>query len=204
MENYRPNSHRSKKEEETKVDILPKIKPVATGVRKKKLLNGILGAFLNEDVDDAKKVIIEELIIPGLKEFAMNSLEVILTGSTSGSRRSSNGSKTSYTRYYDDRNRRRDDRDRDHRRSGGRYNYDEIALRSRADAEEVRAGILDIFDHYDTVTVANYYELCHESSDWPDHKYGWTRDDIPSIERARVVHTRDGFILQLPKAYSLD
>ncbi len=56
-----------------------------------------------------------------------------------------------------------------------------------------------LLDKYDSVTVAEFYELCGVSGNFTDNKYGWT-----DIQGASVQRTRNGYLLNMPKPEPLD
>ena len=102
--------------------------------------------------------------------------------------------KVSYTKYYD--------RDYDRpARSRGRYgyDYDDIILDTRKEAEEVLDRMDDLIDNYGVVSVADLYDLVGISGNYTDNKYGWT-----NLRNADVQRVRDGYLLKLPKALPFD
>ena len=116
----------------------------------------------------------------------------------SGGRRGSNASKFSYDAYYgrgtgkDDR--RYDERGSQSRRSG--YNFDEIVLSSRGEAEEVIMKMEELVSVYGIASVADLYELMDVSSNnYTDNNYGWT-----DVRMAEPLRTRDGYIVKMPRA----
>ena len=79
------------------------------------------------------------------------------------------------------------------------YDYDEIVLESRGEAEEVLERMDDLLDNYGIVSVAAFYDLVGITGNYTDNKYGWT-----SLRNASVQRLRDGYLLKLPKALPLD
>ena len=57
----------------------------------------------------------------------------------------------------------------------------------------------ELMHHYKVVSVADFYDLCGITGNYTDNKYGW--EDIRS---ATISHTRDGYIIKLPRAVPLD
>lgn len=105
-----------------------------------------------------------------------------------------NQTSVSYKNYYE-----RDNRDERYSERKRPYNYDEIVIDNRGEAEEVLARMDELIDVYGTVSVADFYELVGASGSYTDNKYGWT-----NIRDARVVRTRDGYIVKLPRAVPLN
>jgi hypothetical protein len=81
------------------------------------------------------------------------------------------------------------------------YNFDIILYENFADAQDVLVAMCEEIDTYGSVPVSEYYELSGRSSEFVDNKYGWTD---PNIANIRPRHTRDGYILDLPKAEPLN
>ena len=57
----------------------------------------------------------------------------------------------------------------------------------------------DLIETYESVSVADLYDLVGKPCNYTDNKYGWT--NIRNVEPVRV---RDGYILKLPKAMPID
>ena len=122
---------------------------------------------------------------------------MILYGEARGKdRRRDSGSRVSYTKYYER------DRDREYDRNRSRrsvYDYDDIILDTRREAEDVLNRMDDLIDAYGMVSVADLYDLVGVSGNYTDNKYGWT-----NLRNAEVRRTRDGYLIKLPKALPFD
>lgn len=195
MEDYKPNSHKSK--EITNVLATKKdIKPIAKAKTKKK--NKLVDTFISEDAQNIKSYILMDVLVPAIKkaisDIVTDGISMLLYGDTShGSKRSS--SVTSYVSYnrYSDRD-RRDDRVT---RTG--YSYDDIVLNTRGEAEEVLDAMDGMLETYGVVSVADMYDLVGITCNYTDNKYGWT-----NLRNAEPVRVRDGYMLKLPKAGPID
>ena len=199
MENYAPNSHRAKKEQQTAVEK-KKVEKVVKGkvkTKKKGELSKLTGMFVSEDVHDVKSYILMDVLVPTIKktisDIIVDSVEMIL-GTGRGDKRS-RADKVSYTSYYD---RSRDRRD-NHSSKINRYDFDDIILDSRGEAEEVLARMDELIDAYKIVSVADLYDLVGITCDYTDNKYGWT-----NLRNAEVIRVRDGYKIKLPKALPID
>ena len=203
MNNYQGNSHRSK--EEVKQEVVSKnITPVAVGkARKKSDTKKFVDTFVAEDITSVKDYIVNEVLLPAAKkaisDIVTNGIEMLLYGEPKSRNRDRSSSKVSYTRYYE----RERDRDRDYER-GARtrvrgYDFDDIILDTRREAEEVLDRMQDLIDNYGMVSVADLYDLVGIDGRYTDNKYGWTQ-----LRSADVKHVRDGYLLMLPKALPLD
>ena len=110
--------------------------------------------------------------------------------------KSSSASKISYRKYYDDRERR--DRESSNRTRTG-YEYDDIILDNRGEAEDVLSRMDELIDTYGVVSVADFYDLVGITGNYTDNKYGWS-----DIRNASVVRVREGYMIKLPKALPLN
>ena len=79
------------------------------------------------------------------------------------------------------------------------YNYDDIILETRGEAEEVLERMEELIETYGIVSVADLYDLVGITGNYTDNKYGWT-----NIRNAEPVRVRDGYMLKLPKALPIN
>lgn len=204
MENYKPNSHKSKSEEAQ--TERPKFEKVIRGNAKVKEKSGVrkfTDVFISEDASSVKSYIFADVLVPAVKklvsDIVKDGIEIVLYGGTSGRNRRSGGSRADYI-SYDRFSDRRDDR-RDYRepRTKTAYSYKEVVLDNRGDAEEVLDRMYEALKEYRAVTVADFYDILGVSHDYTDRKYGWI-----DLSNARVVRVRDGYAFDLPKAMPID
>lgn len=200
MNDYKGNSHRSKEESSNEVVPTKKIERVTTGkTRKKGEMRKIADTFIAEDVRSVKDYIIQEVLIPAAKkaidEMVSNGISMLLYGESKSKNRSRNESRVSYTSYYQ----RERDYDRGTRTRVRGYDYDDIILDTRREAEEVLDRMQDLIDTYGMVSVADLYDLVGINGSYTDNKYGWTR-----LRDVDVQRVRDGYLLKLPKALPFD
>ena len=191
--NYQSNSKKSKintVEDKNKVDKIVK------GKVKTKKKNSILASFINDDLQDIKKYIVEDVLIPTIKktitDVVKNSIDMFFYGEVSRSNRS-NSSRISYSSYYD---RDREPRSRSRRNS---LLIDDIVLESRAEAEEVLDRLDEMIEEFGMASVLNLYDLIGVTAPFTADKYGWT-----DIWNATAVRVRDGYLLKLPRVMPLD
>lgn len=189
--NYQSNSKKSKLntvEDKNKVDKIVK------GKVKTKKKNGILASFINDDLQDIKKYIVEDVLIPTIKktitDVVKNSIDMFFYGEVSRSTRS-NSSRISYSSYYD--------RDREPRSRRNSLLIDDIVLESRAEAEEVLDRLDEMIEEFGMASVLNLYDLIGVTAPFTADKYGWT-----DIRNATAVRVRDGYLLKLPRVMPLD
>lgn len=196
-EEYKSNSYKSKEKE--MVEDKKKVDKVVRGKVKTKKKSGVTkfaDVFISEDIANVKSYIVGEVLVPAMKkalsDIITNGIDMLLYGESGVSKRNSRSSKVSYTKYYND--------ERSPSRSvKSNYNYDDIIIDSRGEAEEVLTRMDELIYSYGMVSVADFYDLVGVTSRYTDNNYGWT-----DIRSARVVHVRDGYIIKLPRAVPLD
>lgn len=195
MLDYKSNSHKSKEN----IDIPEKkIEKVVSGkvlTKKKSLLVKIVELFLPEDVTDLKTYFVQDIAVPHAKKIVSEFIDMALYGSSGGSNRQTTASKISYRSYYDEKNKP----SKPVSRTRVEYDYSNIILESRGEAEEVLARLDELVDKYGLASVADLNELVGISGEYTDNKYGWT-----DVRNAMVVRTRDGYLIKMPKAMPLD
>lgn len=203
MENYKPNSHRSKEvQKETSQEERKKLEKVVKGqvkVKKKSEMSKFAEAFVAEDAKNVGSYVFTDVLIPAVKklitDIVTDGINMILYGGTSKVNRNSNASYVSYRQYSD----RRDDSRSSASVARNGYSHDDIVLESRGEAEEVLSRMDELIDTYGMVSVADMYDLVGKSCNYTDNKYGWT-----NIRNAEPVRVRDGYMLKLPKALPIN
>ncbi len=202
MEEYKSNSHKSK---EKTNDPIPekKVEKVISSTaktKKKNELRKLTDVFVSEDVENVKSYILLDVLVPAVKkaisDIVTNGIDMILYGESNRNASKSTASKISYRNYYD---RANNQRDRSVNRTKPGYNYDDILLDNRGEAEDVLARMDELVETYGMVSVADFYDLVGVTGNYTDNKYGWT-----DIRNASVVRTRDGYMIKLPKALPLN
>lgn len=195
MENYQPNSNLYKTEQKEKEKRVKK--PVVTGkviTKKKSGLRKFTDEFISDDARNVKSYIFGDVIIPTIKKTLLDivtiGFEMMLYGESRGGRKRSTVDKVSYTKYSD----------RDYAEPRSRreevYDYDEVYLTTRGEAEDVLDAMSDIINEYENISIGDFKELVGiRTINYMDNKYGWT-----SMRGMDVVHTRDGYWIKLPKA----
>lgn len=198
MEEFKPNSHKSK-------ELTPvpekKVEKIVKGTVKSKKKNGIdrlKDNFISEDAANIKTYVVMDVLIPAVKkaicDIVKNGVDMILYGESGRSNRRPS-EYVSYDRRYLDRGGSRF-YNADRARIG--YSYNDIILETRGEAEDVLARMDELIEIYGMVSVADLYDLVGITGNYTDNKYGWT-----NIRNAEPVHVRDGYMLRLPKVTSL-
>ena len=200
MENYVSNSNKKTEETTPKVQETRTIQKAANGrIKKKSSLAKAAGSFLQDDIDSVKDYIINDVLKPAIKrtisEMVRNGIDMLLYGEVKhdGKRSSS----ISYRDYYD---RDRDHRDRrDEPRSKSVFEYDDIIYDTRSEAETVLELMTELIEKYRVASVSDLYEFSKLTGPYTGNRYGWT-----DISDARIIHSRDGYMIRFPKAKALD
>lgn len=179
------------------------VKQVVTGrvaIREKPFLIRLFG----DNLSSIGEYILYDVLLPAAKstfsDIVTNSIEMMLYGEASNSRRLRRDRGRTYVSYnsiYD--RRRSSSRPSRERRTASRHSFSDVILDTRQDAEEVLGSLVELVDTYDVASVADFYAAVGLEAEWSDNKYGW--DNLASSEVRRV---RDGYILKLPKPMILD
>lgn len=191
MDEYKTNSHKSKAKAEEK-----KIEKIVTGrvtSKKKSGFRKFTDLLVPEDMDSVKSYILLDVVIPTIRDGLFDAVRTILYGGKGGHGKPS--SKVQYRSYYD--SNRRDGAASVKNRND--YDYNDITLDDRGEAEEVLMRMDELLDTYGVVSVADFYDLVGVVGNYTDGKYGWT-----NLRNASVVRGRDGYKIRLPKALPLD
>ena len=195
---YRSNSNKSKEEKPEKKRA-QKIVSGPVRSRKKSGLKKLADVFVQEDVDSVKAFIFTDVLVPALKKLVWDVITggadmALFGGSGNSEKRKTNTGRVSYRRYYDEKH------DRHSTPVRGGYDFDDIVLDNRSEAEDVLTAMDEIVDTYGVVSVLDYYDLAGYNSTPTDNKYGWT-----DIRSAKIVRMRDGgYVIKLPRARPLD
>lgn len=203
MREYQSNSHKSR-EAATEAAAERRAKKVVTGNVKLKKNDGrkIASMFISEDIRSVKTYVIEEVIVPmiknGIVEAGKTFIEMIFLGEDRRDRRRSGNlsDRVSYRRYYDDRN-----SGTSHRvsSSSSQFEYRDPIFDNRGDAERVLLELKGIRDDYGIVKVGDMYDLMGEVAPHTAFDYGWT-----DLSRAEIRRCREGYEIILPKAMAID
>jgi hypothetical protein len=202
---YKSNSYKSKEEQTKTTDTEKRVEKVVQGKvqTKKNTIHRFTDVFISEDIANVKSYIIMDVLVPAIKkavsDIVTNGIDMILYGESGRNKNRSSGSKISYVNYYD---RRSDDRRYDEPRNTsarGGMNFDDLRFEHRRDAEAVLDQMAEVIDRFTFVTVSDMYDMADVTAPFTGNKYGWT-----SVRNAEVVHTRDGYIIKLPKATLID
>lgn len=197
MANYPPSSITEEQEERRKVES------VVTGkatIRKKTMAAKVMDMFFPEGISKVKDYILNDVLIPKLKQTVVESVDVFFNGEVTTRHGAGTYSKASYNDYskYSNASAKRETRD-PNLRSG--REFDDIEFDTRIDAEAVLDQLDEIMSQYGIVRVADLYDSAHISNQThTTMKFGWK-----DIRSAEVVRLRNGhYFIRLPRPLPID
>lgn len=77
---------------------------------------------------------------------------------------------------------------------------EEFNIPDRGQALLILDNLRETADNYDTVPVADYYDMVGFDTKFTDHNYGWS---FEAISRATVIPVRGGYMIKLPPMEAL-
>jgi hypothetical protein len=209
MENFPPNSHRSRAGSEPKnvqrvttTDAVRRRKPLGTQFRQ---------TFFNEDGRTAMSYVFSNVLIPLAKDMLVESshawVDRVFYGNYRRGPRGGGGPVSGPQGHFNynaasRRERRPDIDDRPpmprmlSRRARSTHDFGEIVLASRPEATDVIDQMNEILATHEFVTVADLYVLTGLQTSHTDTKWGWT--DLRGANIGRV-RGGGGYLLQLPE-----
>ena len=201
----KPNSHRFKAEQ-TQTPTTPvvqkktdKVIAGTAGTKKKSGIIKFAEVFIAEDIANVKDYLIHDLLIPTIKntieDLVTNSVSMLLRGTAATRRSNSRADHVSYSSISKNNTNVRSNNIIN--RTG--YDYDDVVLTTRADAEAVLDRLGEMIETYGMVSVGDLYDTVGKTPQYTDYKYGWV-----NIRNAKPVRVRDGYILDMPKVSPLN
>ena len=209
MENYKPNSIKYREEQKKAISDQKKVTKVVNGpvqIKKRSEAKKLADIFITEDISKVKDYVVNDLLIPTIKQTAYdiftNGLSMLLFGETGHFKKNSSMSvsKVSYRDYNNYSN------TTNHRvtTNNGKspFYHGDIILSNKGEVEAVLMGLEDVIDRYGVASVADLYDLLDISSEsrYTDNNFGWT--NISAAEATRLPN--GNYRLKLPKAMPID
>lgn len=202
MENYAPNSHASRERKNDATAEKKKIEKVVSGsvkTKKKSELKKFADMFIAEDVGNVKTYVVRDVIIPTVKDTLLEVFRMFLFGGDSTRGKTTTGSKVSYGGFYNQRSNTTRSASTE-TRSRDRFDFEDIIIERRGEAEAVLDKLYDYLKTYDLVTVLDYYDAVGLTAPPTANKYGWT-----DLGGSRILPARGGgYIIKLPKVSPID
>lgn len=195
MPEYQSNSHRTKElaaQEKPAERRMEKVVTGSTKLRKKSTLTKMANAFLPGDVDDVKRYVLRDVLIPTIRRTISDVVDMLLGVNTTPRSSSPAGTRVSYRSYYDARNDRRESTAL--RTRSTPYSYDDVVFDRYDDAAEVLLRMRELVKQFDAVSVADLFDMTGHAGTYTDNKYGWT-----DLSDARIERVSDGYIIRLPR-----
>lgn len=113
-------------------------------------------------------------------------------GGSSGGYRPQTSYGSNYRNNRDRRDEPQDDRVVYTGKNNGVIDY---VIKDRYDASHVLTALTENADRFNSVSVADYYDLIGMESAYTDNNHGWT---IDSIVRASIIPVRNGYMIKFP------
>lgn len=200
MAEYTNNSFKAKEEKKERTEKQAVVSKTPK-TRKKSEIRKAAGLLISEDASTVKDHLFQDVLIPTARDLIVHIIEdtvnIIFYGSTR--RKSGSGGRIGYASRFDEVRDPRD-RDRDKRRDRTAIEYDDIIFDNRGDAEAVLANMDACLEQYGVVTVLDLFDFAGVTThNYMADRYGWK-----NLSNAEVRRIRDGFIIDLPRAFPID
>lgn len=199
-----------KKVHKTEKSDRPKMEPVVSGkvmTRKKSWWSRVHDKLTGDEARNVREYVIYDIAIPALKDLIFDLIRGGAERSIFGEARPSRGN-------YRDRYRRpseslrgsrnyRDERREERISPSARRTHDfrEILIEDPEEAERIVDTLTALIDEYGSATVGDLYDLVGVTSNFTDNKWGW--DSLDQMREARIRHTRDGYLIDLPRTVEI-
>lgn len=201
MRDYKPNSYKSKEDQNTSLaENKKKVEKVISGTaktRKKSPGAKFAEVFLAEDVSNVKSYIFNDVIVPTIQklitDIVTDSMNILFRGRSYKKENSSNPVNYVSYRSIGSQNSQNDRFAESNSRTKNGYSFDSVELETRGECERVLSVMGDLIDTYGMVSVADMYEMVGITPRFTDYDYGWR-----VIGDAKVERSKDGFILVMP------
>jgi len=207
---YPGNSHRSKTPEPVEEKKIERVTEGPVIRRKTSLGKRFTSLFIAGDSNSVTQYVIMDVLLPGARDMFTSAITEYVERMVYGESRSPGRSRPGASRSnvgpsgYVTYNRFASKQSSEAPRAGisGRtrapHNFDDIILGTRFEAQEVLDKMFDIIARYEQVTVADFYGMVNETSNYTDRKWGWT-----DITEANIRKVRSGYLIILPEPVDL-
>lgn len=210
---YKPNSYKFREEQKKASEPAKETKPIEVQkviqgpvtIKKKTGARRLISMLLADDLPKVKDYVVNDVLWPSLKraldEIITNGSHMMIWGADARSRNNNMpGSSVSY-KYKDYTSySKAPSQPQESRAERSGFDYEDIVFDYRGDAEMVITQMQDILKRYGIVRITNLYELIGKKNDnYCVYNYGWT-----NLDNAKVVRVATGYVLQLPKPYTID
>lgn len=187
--------------EEEKKKLKPIVNKEEITHSKKGFGKRLAETFIQGAKEDVKDHIIYDVIIPGVQDAFLDTMEMIFFGETSGKRRRGRDrGYTDYTAHYGGRSSRgssrsRRDSNRDRDDESERVDYRDIVLRNRDDAYEIVDQLYFRIHETGAATIADLLDLVDLPTKPSDNDWGWESKKDISVRRVS-----NGYLIDVERA----
>lgn len=201
MAEYRSNSHKSRETEQVPEKKVTKVVSGSVQTKKKSMAQKAMSLLLPDDVTNPGGYFLQEYVMPYVGDMILDTLGSLFgRGRRNNSSREVPATRVNYRQAFNGGNRSQVNNNNIQAQARNAYDYDDIILNNRGDAESVLTRMDELMATYGIVSVADYYDLCGMTTDYTANKYGWT-----SIRNAYVERVNGGgYTIKLPRAMALD
>ena len=213
MENFdfKPNSFKYKEEqkkasEETKPVEVQKVVQGPVTIKKPTGIKRIFRMLLAEDLPKVKEYVLQDVLIPSAKkaidDIVTNTSSILLYGNSGRNKKNTTpfGTRVSYYNDYTSYSKPSNNTTVKSTTERTGFDFEQYVFDNRGDAEKVLDQLQDILGRYGLVRVSNLYEsMGVKSNNYCIYNYGWT-----NLSAAKVSRVPNGYILDLPRPYTLD
>lgn len=178
------------------------IKPVAKGeIRKKTFSTRLSDVFIAQDIKSVGYFVFDRVIVPALRNLAVNTINSVARGvflgegaitNYSESRKPSSGY-TPYGSFYGDGS---DQKTKSY--SGGSFKFEELSYRDYGAAQLVLDQLDEVISDSGYATIADLYAASDRTCPYTGNYYGWKE-----LSKARIVQDGDRWWLKMPKAIEI-
>lgn len=203
MEEFPANSRKSKEGSDgPEPKKVPKVISGSATTRRRPLGRRFAETFLGGDARSVAGNVIFEVFIPAAREMMYDTLaagfERVIFGEARSRSRRRISSDYGHVRYDQmSRSRTRDDRDEPRatrRRARSVHDFEDVIIRSRAEAQEVISTMNELIDKYGEVSIADLHQMVDLDFEPTDEKWGWT-----DLRDSNVERVKSGYLLDLPR-----
>lgn len=212
-----PGNSKSVRQPKSTPEMEKKIESVLSNVaakKKKSLFKRFTDVIIGGDSKSVVHYVMAEVVVPQLKdllaEATSGGIEKMIYGDNARGPRARYGGRpagpTNYTKYSVRGTNpigaaTRDPRDRPPNPATlpRQFDYDEILLQTRVEAETVLERMYDLVQNYDSASIHDLKTLVGWSPSYTDQKWGWM-----DLQGSLIRRVRDGYMLEFPRPVALD
>ena len=185
----------------------PKVEKVITGnatTRKRPLGKRVAETFTGDDIKSVGEHVLFSILIPAAKDMLFEAFtggfERALFGDQNRGVLRAAANRMRGTASYDKMYVGSDKKKEVSARSRANFDFDEIVIDSRGEAEVIIEKLVNLISEFDAATVSDLYDAAGLSHSYTDRKWGWKDLRTASVNRI----AGGGYVLNLPRPVVLD